>query len=102
MLAYTLKALNDRAGTARRLTLDDYRSLGGVQGAIGAKLESVLSDPEPTADETRALQRAFTRHFVRVDEGAVEGERLLRVSSRAHRCHNRQVVSSADWSMPAC
>jgi len=49
-----------------------------VQGAIGAKLESVLSDPEPTADETRALQRAFTRHLVRVDEGAVEGERLLR------------------------
>src|SRR6516165_7667511 len=78
LLAYTLKALNDRAGTARRLTLDDYRSLGGVQGAIGAKLESVLSDPEPTADETRALQRAFTRHLVRVDEGAVEGERLLR------------------------
>ena len=78
LLAYTLKALNDRAGTARRLTLDDYRSLGGVQGAIGAKLESVLSDPEPTADENRALQRAFTRHLVRVDEGAVEGERLLR------------------------
>ena len=78
LLAYALKALNDRAGTARRLTLDDYRSLGGVQGAIGAKLESVLSDPEPTADETRALQRAFTRHLVRVDEGAVEGERLLR------------------------
>ena len=78
LLAYTLKALNDRAGTARRLTLDDYRSLGGVQGAIGAKLESVLSDPKPTADETRALQRAFTRHLVRVDEGAVEGERLLR------------------------
>ena len=78
LLAYTLKALNDRAGTARRLTLDDYRSLGGVQGAIGAKLESVLSDPEPTAEETRALQRAFTGHLIRVDEGAVEGERLLR------------------------
>jgi hypothetical protein len=78
LLAYTLKALNDRAGTARRLTLDDYRSLGGVQGAIGAKLESVLSDPEPTAEETRALQRAFTRHLIRVDEGAFEGERLLR------------------------
>ena len=78
LLAYTLKALSDRAGTARRLTFDDYRALGGVQGAIAAKLASVLSDPEPTADEARALRRAFTRYLTRVDERAVEGERLLR------------------------
>jgi WD40 repeat protein len=78
LLAYTLKALNDRAGADRRLTLDGYRTLGGVQGAIAAKLESVLSDPEPTAAEVRALQRVFTRYLIRVDEGAVEGDRLLR------------------------
>jgi WD40 repeat protein len=78
LLAYTLRALHDRAGIRRRLTLDDYRTLGGVQGAIAAKLETVLSDPEPTAEETEALRRAFTRHLIRVDEGAVEGERLLR------------------------
>src|SRR5215831_963048 len=78
LLAYTLKALHDRAGADRRLTLDDYRMLGGVQGAIAARLDLVLADPEPTAEETRALRRAFTRYLVRVDEGAVEGERLLR------------------------
>jgi WD40 repeat protein len=78
LLAYTLKALNDTGGADRRLTLDEYRTLGGVQGAISAKLETVLSDPEPTAEETRALQRALTRHLIRVDEGAVEGERQLR------------------------
>ena len=60
------------------ITLDGYQSLGGVQGAIAAKLETVLSDPEPTAEEARALHRAFTRYLIRVDEGAVEGERLLR------------------------
>jgi hypothetical protein len=49
-----------------------------VQGAIAAKLETVLSDPEPTPEETRALQRAFTRYLIRFDEGAVESERLLR------------------------
>jgi hypothetical protein len=49
-----------------------------VQGVIAARLKLVLSDPEPTAEETRALQRTFTRYLVRVDEGAVEGERLLR------------------------
>jgi hypothetical protein len=78
LLAYTLKELNDRGGADRRLTLDEYQSLGGVQGAIAAKLETVLSDPDPTTDEARALQRAFTRYLIRVDEGAVEGERLLR------------------------
>jgi WD40 repeat protein len=84
LLAYTLKALYDLAGTGRRLTLDSYQNLGGVRGAIAAKLETVLSDPEPTAEEARALQRAFTRFLVRVDEGAVEGDRLLRrVVSRA-------------------
>src|SRR5271165_1173644 len=78
LLAYTLKALHDRAGADRRFTLGGYRTLGGVQGVIAAELESVLSDPEPTADEARALQRAFTRYLIRVDGGAVEGERLLR------------------------
>jgi WD40 repeat protein len=84
LLAYTLKELNDRGGRDRCLTLDEYQTLGGVQGAIATKLDEVLSDPEPTELEYRALRRAFTRHLVRVDEGAVEGERLLRrVVSRA-------------------
>src|SRR5215204_1941388 len=78
LLAYTLKTLHEQGGADRLLTLDEYRSLGGVQGAIAAKLHSVLTDPEPTAEEARALQRAFTRRLIRVDEGAVEGERLLR------------------------
>jgi WD40 repeat protein len=78
LLAYTLKELHDRGDADRRLTLDEYRVLGGVQGAIAAKLESVLSDPEPTTEEAVALRRAFTRYLIRVDEGAVEGERLLR------------------------
>ena len=64
-----------RIGSSR---LDEYQTLGGVQGAIAAKLQLVLTDPEPTAEEARALRRAFTRHLIRVDEGAVEGERLLR------------------------
>ena len=78
LLAYTLKALNDQGGADKLLSLTDYQTLGGVQSAIGARLQLVLSDPEPTAEEAQALQRAFTRYLIRVDEGAVEGERLLR------------------------
>ena len=58
LLAYTLKELNDHGGADRRLTLDEYQSLGGVQGAIAARLELVLSDPGPTEEEARALQRS--------------------------------------------
>ncbi len=84
LLAYTLKALEDREGADFRLTLDGYRALGGVRGAIGAALELVLRDPEPTEEEVRALRRTFTRHLIRVDAGAVEGERMLRrVADRA-------------------
>src|SRR5262249_37841694 len=53
-------------------------TLGGVQGAIAARLHWVLTDPAPTVGEMQALRRAFTRHLIRVDDGAVEGERLLR------------------------
>jgi hypothetical protein len=66
LLAYTLKELHDRGGTDRHLTLAEYQSLGGVQGAIAAKLETVLSDPEPTTEEAAALRRAFTRYLIRV------------------------------------
>jgi len=76
LLAYTLRVLNESGD--RCLTVDEYRALGGVQGAIGAKLAAVLSDPEPTAQEIRSLRRAFTRYLIRVDEGAVEDKRLLR------------------------
>jgi hypothetical protein len=78
LLAYTLKELHDRGRGDQRLTLDEYRTLGGVQGAIATKLGEMLSDPEPTEEENRGLRRVFTRHLIRVDEGAVEGERLLR------------------------
>jgi WD40 repeat protein len=84
LMAYTLKELSDHCGPNRRLTCDDYRTLGGVRGAIAAKLALVLSDPEPTAEEAGSLRRAFTRYLIRVDEDAVEGERLLRrVAPRA-------------------
>jgi hypothetical protein len=78
LLAYTLKWLNDRGGSDKCLTLEEYRSLDGVQEAIAKNLGLVLTDPEPSVEETGALRRAFTHYLVRVDEGAVEGERLLR------------------------
>ena len=54
------------------------RGARGRQGRDRAKLREALSDPQPTNQELAAFRRCFVRHLVRVDEGAVEGERYLR------------------------
>src|SRR5262249_40026724 len=77
LLAYALKALYDREGGNHRLTLQGYQDLGGLQEPIGRRLQLVLSHAEPTKEEERALKRAFTRHLICVDEGAVEGPRRM-------------------------
>ena len=46
------------------------KTLAGYRELVAAKLELVLSDPEPTAEEARALRRAFASHLISVDEGA--------------------------------
>ena len=80
LLAYTLRELNEKHGEDKKLTLDEYGDLGGVEGAIEKKLHDALSDPEPTIYEIAAFRRTLVRHFVRVDETAVEGERYLRTA----------------------
>ena len=78
LLAYTLRELNEKYGDDKLLTVPEYEELGGVKGAIEQKLREALSDPRPTDQELAAFRRCFVRHLVRVDEGAVEGERYLR------------------------
>ena len=78
LLAYILRELYEQHAGDGELTLDEYHELGGVHGAIGARLGHVLTDPAPTPQECAALRRAFTCHLIRVDEGAAEGERYLR------------------------
>ncbi len=78
LLAYTLRELNEKYGDDKVLTVAEYEQLGGVKGAIEQKLREALSDPRPTDQELAAFRRCFVRHLVRVDEGAVEGERYLR------------------------
>ena len=78
LLAYTLRELNEKYGDDKLLTVAEYEKLGGVKGAIEQKLRDALSDPRPTNQELAAFRRCFVRQLVRVDEGAVEGERYLR------------------------
>ena len=78
LLAYTLRELYDRFGSDKRLELQEYQDLGGVTGAIETKLHNALDDLKPGPEELAAFRRAFVRQLVKVDEGAVEGERYLR------------------------
>ena len=78
LLAYTLRELYEKYGDDKRLTINEYKTLGGVEGAIAKKVHEALTDPKPDAAELAALRRALVRHLVRVDETAVEGERYLR------------------------
>jgi hypothetical protein len=80
LLAYTLRELNETYGDNKQLTLAEYKELGGVEGAIEKKLHQALSDPKPTSEELAAFRRTFVRHFVKIDESAVEGERYLRTT----------------------
>ncbi len=80
LLAYTLRELNENYGADNHLTVAEYEQLGGVEGAIEKKLHQAFSDPKPTSEELSAFRRVFVRHFVRVDESAVEGERYLRAA----------------------
>lgn len=66
LLAFILERLFEEYGADGDLTLDEYKSLGGVQGAIEAAIAAAFAHPErpptiPTAEEDRlqALREAF-------------------------------------------
>ncbi len=80
LLAYTLRELYEQCREEDELTLDAYKQLGGVEGAIEKKLGEALGTPKPTADELATLRRTLVHHLIRVDEAAIEGERFLRNS----------------------
>ena len=74
LLAFTLERLWADYGGHGRLTLDDYVSMGGVQGAIEAAVEGALARPDQApaipaerAAQTAALRAAFIPWLARID-----------------------------------
>jgi hypothetical protein len=96
LLAYTLWQLYEQYGGDRELTLDEYRKLGGVQNAIGARLGQVLIDPALTADEFAALRRAFTRHLIRVERVLRKVSATCVASRRGSRSRKPRAACSTD------
>ncbi len=74
LLAFTLERLWADYGAHVRLTLDDYVSMGGVQGSIEAAVAGALARPDQapaipadTAAQNAALRAAFIPWLARVD-----------------------------------
>ncbi len=72
LVAFTLHELYLKGGSAGRLTLSDYREIGGVSGAVRRRAEAVLG--RLGAEVERGLDGLFT-HLVEVNEQEVATRR---------------------------
>ena len=64
LLAFTLRRLYDRFRDDGRLTLEEYESLGRLEGAIREAAEQIITDAKPSKEELAALQGAFVPGMV--------------------------------------
>ena len=78
LLAFTLRRLYERFGGDGRLTVDEYESLGRLEGAIREEAERIITEAKPAPDELEALHAAFVPTMVRINaEGAYARRRAL-------------------------
>jgi hypothetical protein len=78
LLAFTLRRLYERYGGDGRLSLDEYESLGRLEGAIREEAQRVIAEANPSAEELEALHAAFVPTMVRINaEGGYARRRAL-------------------------
>ena len=67
LLAFTLRRLYERYGDDGRLSVDEYESLGRLEGAIREEAQRVIAEADPTSEELEALHAAFVPTMVRIN-----------------------------------
>jgi len=69
LLAFTLRRLYERYDGDGHLSVDEYESLGRLEGAIREEAQRVIAeaDPAPTSEELEALHAAFVPTMVRIN-----------------------------------
>ena len=80
LLAFTLRELYERYGTDRRLELEEYRQLGGLEGSVRRAADGVIEAARPSEVELEELRGAFVPAMVRINE---EGQYARRRALRA-------------------
>ena len=78
LLAFTLRRLYERYGGDGRLSVDEYESLGRLEGAIREEAQRVITEADPAPEELEALHAAFVPTMVRINaEGGYARRRAL-------------------------
>src|SRR5262245_23883590 len=78
LLAFTLRRLYERFGGDGHLTVDEYESLGGLEGAVREEAQRVIAKTNPAPEELEALHAAFVPTMVRINaEGGYARRRAL-------------------------
>jgi formylglycine-generating enzyme required for sulfatase activity len=78
LLAFTLRRLYERYGHDGRLTVTQYRDLGGLEGSIRETAQRVLDGSKAGPDELEALHTAFVPTMIRINgDGAYARRRAL-------------------------
>lgn len=103
LLAFTLRRLYERYGKDGRLTVDEYESLGRLEGAIREEAQRVIAEADPAPEELEALHGAFVPAMVRTTPraampGAAPGSTICRAPPS--RCSGAS-STRASWSPTA-
>jgi len=78
LLAFTLRRLYEHFGGDGRLTLDEYESLGRLEGAVREEAQRIIAETDPNPEELEALHAAFVPTLVRINaEGGYARRRAL-------------------------
>lgn len=75
LLAFTLSRLYSEYGSGRNLTLDQYKSMGGVTGSITKALKAALAQAGAAGTE-ESLRRLLIPHLATWDEDADAAKRI--------------------------
>ena len=67
LLAFTLRRLYERYGGDGHLSVDEYESLGRLEGAIREEAQRVIAEADPNPEELEALHAAFVPSMVRIN-----------------------------------
>ncbi|MGR9088228.1 MAG: nSTAND1 domain-containing NTPase, partial [Gammaproteobacteria bacterium] len=86
LLAFTLGELWERHGGDGRLTVSEYRELGGLEGSVALAAEAVLNAEATTEEQRENLKNAFIP-LVRMDHQKRYVRRLVRWSTIDRRFH---------------
>jgi hypothetical protein len=92
LMAYTLDELYRSRGVERRLSANTYEALGGVQGAIGRRADTVFAALK-VSDPQRSFEDVFS-HLLEVDDRGTATRQRVRQNGLAQTADTHALVDA--------